>query len=94
MLVPVLQKNFPEERAARAQDHFVRAELLVALASQRHVGEVAKVARGEGALLHAPAAAQRRHTLGQEGGGAIGLCRLRLAALRGAWKDSWPIFPI
>ena len=40
MLVPVLQKNFPEERAARAQDHFVRAELLVALASQRHVGEV------------------------------------------------------
>ena len=40
MLVPVLQKNFPEERAARAQDHFVRGELLVALASQRHVGEV------------------------------------------------------
>ena len=38
--MPVLQKNFPEERAARAQDHFVRGELLVAFAGQRHVGEV------------------------------------------------------
>ena len=36
----VLEKNFAEEGAARAEDHFVCCELLLSLASQCHVGKI------------------------------------------------------